>query len=241
MSDSQPFTLPHAEAFDVTSANGIDYRISIGLPRSYGTTDRAYPVIFVLDGDDYFCTVLERARGRGTIGEIEELVVVGIGCPPGTDLGTYGARRVYDFSTEDWSPESSTYRLFADSMGAIGQSVRLGGAPLLLRFLTEELQPLVTERYRVEAAEQALFGHSSAGNFVGFALFTKPGSFAKIYIAACPGFAYNDWEAFRLEEQYATAHDDLPVTLYLAAGSDKHSVLELRHRQRHGSNGGDSE
>src|SRR5262249_33767812 len=57
-------------------------------------------------------------------------------------------------------------------------------------------------------------------NFVGYAVFTRPDAFSN-YIAASPGFAMNDFEVLRLEEAYAAAHDDLPVTLYLAAGSDE--------------------
>ena len=73
------------------------------------------------------------------------------------------------------------------------------------------------ERYRVDPADQGIFGHSAGGDFVGHALFSRPESFTK-YISACPGFSFNDWDVFRLEEEYAAAHDDLPVTLYLAAG-----------------------
>lgn len=62
------------------------------------------------------------------------------------------------------------------------------------------------------------FGDSSGGNFVGHALFRRPDAFAK-YIAASPGFCYNDWDVFRLEEEYARGHCDLPVLLYLAVGS----------------------
>jgi predicted alpha/beta superfamily hydrolase len=92
--------------------------------------------------------------------------------------------------------------------------------------MTEELQPLICSRYRVDGGDQVLFGHSSAGNFVGHALFRKPEAFST-YVAACPGFSHNDWDVFRLEAEYAREHTDLPVTVYLAAGSDEVTQFSL--------------
>src|SRR3954447_851218 len=113
-SATQPSLMPYAEAFDITSSAGAEFRISVGFPPSYPGTDRAYPVLYVLDAHDFFYTVLEISRLRPTYGEIEEIVVVGIGYPYGTDLSVYGAgrsnddyinagfRRTYDFTSAEW-------------------------------------------------------------------------------------------------------------------------------------------
>jgi predicted alpha/beta superfamily hydrolase len=228
----QPFIYPYAEAFDLTSSAGADFRISVGFPPSYAATDRTYPVLYVLDPHYYFSTVLELARLRPMYSEIEEIVVVGIGYPLSIDISTYGARRpidddtiagtrrTYDFSTAAWDLSTPMGRTAEGVFAALGQPLRLGGVPALVEFITTELQPLINALYRVDPANQGLFGDSAGGNFVGHMLFSKPEAFAK-YICASPGFAYNDWEVFRMEEAYAATHDDLPVTLYLAAGSDE--------------------
>jgi predicted alpha/beta superfamily hydrolase len=217
---AQPFTLPHAEAFEISSTAGSVYRISVGFPRTYRATDRTYPVLYLLDADYCFSTVLEISRNRASVAEIGEIVVVGIGYPLGTDLGTYAARRIYDFSTPDWDPTTRLFREFESSMAALGQSLRTGGAHEMLEFVTEELQPIIHDRYRCERTEQGLFGWSASGNFLAHVLLRRPEAFSK-YIAASPAFFIGDGNAFRLEEEYAAGHDDLPVTLYLAAGSDE--------------------
>ncbi|HZS93340.1 MAG TPA: alpha/beta hydrolase-fold protein [Chloroflexota bacterium] len=234
----QPFIMPYAEAFDITSSAGPSFRISVGFPPSYASSDRQYPVLYVLDAHSYFATVLEIARLRPLYAEIEELVVVGIGYPLSIDLSTYGARRpiddeliagarrTYDFSTAEWDLSTPLGRVAKGVFAALGQPVRLGGAPALLDFISDDLQPLINERYRVDPANQGLFGDSAGGNFVGYALFRRPEAFAK-YICVSPGFAYNDWEVFRLEEEYAAGHDDLPVTLYLAAGSNEMQQMAI--------------
>jgi predicted alpha/beta superfamily hydrolase len=102
----------------------------------------------------------------------------------------------------------------------MGRPLRLGGAPAFLDFITDDLQPLINERYRVDPADRGLFGHSAGGNFVGRVLFSKPEAFAK-YICGSPALSFNDWAVCRLEEEYAASHEDLPVTLYLAAGSQE--------------------
>jgi predicted alpha/beta superfamily hydrolase len=215
-----PFTYPFARSFDVTSSTGLDYRISVGFPLSYGSSGRRYPALYVLDADNWFGTVLEYARESAMAGESGEVVVVGIAYPGGHDPSYQTARRTYDFSTAEWDLTSSLARQAIGVFDVIGQEFRIGGAPAFLDFLVDELQPAIHERYLVDSDDRAILGHSAGGNFVGHALFSRPESFTK-YISACPGFAFNDWDVFRLEERYAALHDDLPVTLYLAAGSDE--------------------
>jgi predicted alpha/beta superfamily hydrolase len=217
---AEPLGVPFVpcEALSVTSATGAEYRISVGLPVSYATTDRRYPVLYVLDGDYFFYTLLELSRQRGVSGETGEIIVVGIGYPLDTDLAHMIGRREYEFSTADWDRSSIAYRDLEAVLAALGQPLRIGGAPALLDFLMEELQPLIANRYRADAGDQALFGCSAGGNFAGIALFTRPDAFGKLVIAS-PGFVFNDFGVLRQEEEYARTHDDLSVTLYVGAGA----------------------
>ncbi|MGO4258845.1 alpha/beta hydrolase [Marmoricola sp. RAF53] len=214
----ETFSLPHAEAFDMLAASGETYRISVGFPASYASTSTNYPVIYVLDADFFFGTMLEVVRFRGLLGEISEAVVVGIGYPLGTDFRTTNLRRTYDFSTSEWDLTTPVGRDVKGVYDAMGAEPHFGGAPAFLDFLTEDVQPLIADRYRVDTADAALFGVSAAGNFVGHSLFRRPEAFVK-YVAASPGFCYNDWDVFALEEEYANTHDDLDAVVYLAAGS----------------------
>jgi predicted alpha/beta superfamily hydrolase len=214
------FTLPFAEAFDVTTEAGRVYRLSIALPRSYRRSDRHYPVVYVLDADDHFLTVVDIARLRGMLGEVAELVVVGIGYPHGTDIATYATRRMFDFSTDAWDRTTTAYREQAAMMELAGLTWEVGGAPAFLAALTGEIQPLIAERYRVDPDGQGLFGTSAGGNFAGYTLFERPGAFGR-YIISSPAFYFSDFEVLRLEDRHAESADDLPATVYLGAGAEE--------------------
>jgi predicted alpha/beta superfamily hydrolase len=174
----------------------------------------------VVDADLLFGIVFGFSRLREVGLEGAELVVVGIGYPEGMDFLDLLARRLYDFTVADWDLSTAIGRKLVDSMAASGQSLRLGGAPALLDFITGDLQPLLSDRYRLDSHDRALFGASASGNFVAHTLFRRPDAFDK-YVAASPAFIYNDWHALQLEEEYAESHADLPVTVYLAAGADE--------------------
>jgi predicted alpha/beta superfamily hydrolase len=62
-----------------------------------------------------------------------------------------------------------------------------------------------------------LFGYSAGGAFVGYALFARPGAFAK-YICGSPALYLSNGAIFKLEEQYAAEHDDLPADVFFGAG-----------------------
>jgi predicted alpha/beta superfamily hydrolase len=217
-SAAEPFTVPHAEALEIVSAEDLAYRLAIGFPPSYGAADRAYPVLYVLDADVWFCTVLETARVRARSGEVGEIVVVGIGYPLGTSFGEWSARRMYDFTAEGWDLDSAAAQQIQAVMEGLGETLELGGVESFLRFMTDVVQPLVADRYRIDQADQAILGHSAGGNLVGHALFTAPGAFTK-YLAGSPAFVLSGWGVLRLAQEYAQSHDDLEAVVYLAAAS----------------------
>src|SRR5687768_14879617 len=89
------------EAWDMVTEQGWDFRVSVALPASYAASTKRYPVLYVLDADVFFATAVEQARLQGLVGEISEVILVGIGYPPGTNLQTVGARRSYEMSATD--------------------------------------------------------------------------------------------------------------------------------------------
>jgi hypothetical protein len=189
----------------------------VGLPYSYGQTERTYPVLYVLDADTGFATVTELSRMRGAMGEISEVIVIGLGYALDTPMPEHTRRRVYEFSTDRWDYQASPFgREFGAILTALGG--RIGGLTRELDFITEELRPEVARRYRVDATDSAILGVSASGHFVAQALFRRPDAFHR-YAALSPALDYNDSEVFRLEAEYARTHTDLPAQLYLSAGS----------------------
>jgi predicted alpha/beta superfamily hydrolase len=215
-----PFILQNTDCFQLRSPSGLDYKISVALPLSYAHTDVSYPVLYVLDADVLFGTFCELTRMRGALQEIDELVVVGVGYPDGTDFATWVQRRTHDFSAATWQEDSPSRQGVAGVLSAMGKEMRVGGADDFLDFLTGDVQHLVTSRYRVIADDQGLFGDSAAGNLVGQSLFRRPQPFSK-FILNSPAFAINDGLVHRLEEDFATQHQDLPAVVYMSAGSSE--------------------
>jgi len=164
-----PVLVPQTESFVVGShATGTTYRISVGLPLNYGQEPgRRFPVLYAVDADANFASAVEITRFLALVGEIPEVIVVGIGY--GTDLTTWLTRRGVDLK-----PESTMEP--ADS----------GRASQFLDFIAGEVIPLVESRYR-SSEDRALFGYSLGGLFGTYVLFHRPGIFRE-YILGSPSY-----------------------------------------------------
>lgn len=73
-------------------------------------------------------------------------------------------------------------------------------------------------KYRIDSVRIELFGSSAGGFFASWALLQEKSPFSS-YIIASPALAYGDALIFRMEEDYARKHRDLPAAIYLASGS----------------------
>lgn len=60
---------------------GRTYQISVALPEDYATSNETYPVLYAVDANTQFGTVVEAAREQHNFGIIPELIIVGIGYP----------------------------------------------------------------------------------------------------------------------------------------------------------------
>lgn len=75
-----------------------------------------------------------------------------------------------------------------------------GRADLFLRFLTEELYPLVVDRWRIDTSACGFFGHSYGGLFAVWMAMQRPSVFTRIG-AASPGLASDQSKVFELLQQ----------------------------------------
>ena len=130
--------------------------LEIRLPPGYDEDSRAYPMLLVLDGGDWFSYMATLENGVAP-NHLPEMVVVGI---PNTD-------RRRDLDTAD------------ESLGEPG-----AGAERFKRFLHEELLPHLSKTYRA-SSYRVLAGHSLAGIFVLHTFATNPEMFQG-YIATSP-------------------------------------------------------
>ena len=192
------------------SISGREYQISVALPLGYADSTRAYPVLYATDANGHFGMVVETARMlRIAEPQIPQLLIVGIGYPSGGRLvHVLGEDRSYDTTpTRDLQWEEVRGR-------------RSGGAGDFLRFLREELFPLIDAEYRTDPSDRAIYGHSAGGRFALYSILEGEGAFRRAIVAS-PSLWWDDRYMFKLESIYAETHRSLSARLFLSVGQDE--------------------
>lgn len=143
------------------STVGRDYHLSVALPETYATSNQAYPVIYLLDGDLAFGMAAGLTATAHWLSGTPEVIVVGIGY----DMESYEQwrrLRERDFKMPDVpdAPPDSYANCFLDA-------------------LTQEIIPFIEANYRTIASDRCLYGYSSSGFFVLYTLFQRPDAFRR--------------------------------------------------------------
>jgi predicted alpha/beta superfamily hydrolase len=135
----------HSEVLDE------DRTILVHLPDDYGTSNKRYPVVYVLDGEgtDRFTQAVAAITFQSGVRRLPKLIVVGI---------------VNTDRTRDLTPCK------------VEQRPSSGGGGAFLELIATELIPHVEAKYRT-APYSILFGGSSAGTFALYTLFSRPDLF----------------------------------------------------------------
>jgi predicted alpha/beta superfamily hydrolase len=147
-----------------------DMALSIYLPAGYETSDVKYPVLYDLNAFAYFTYCAGTVELLSRNLEMPEMIVVGL---PGLQNGYVPT----PFEERGAEPTA---------------------ADLSLKFISEELMPFIDGNYRT-AGFNVLSGHSVAGLFTMYALFTRPHLFSA-------GIASSPW--FQANDQYWLKHID---------------------------------
>ncbi len=205
--ESASAAIPRTRLYDITSKiNGRTYRVFVSTPNK-ADPGKAYPVLYVLDGNWYFAAasinVTESSRG----GSILPAVVVGIGYPT-DDNDIVSTRRGFELTLSARSTDREP-----------GLS---GGGDAFLRVLEEEVKPFVAARYKIDPARQILYGKSLGGLMVLRQLFRHPEAYST-YIAASPSIWWNNRELLTDEATFAkrAKAGELNVRLLLTSAGDE--------------------
>jgi len=171
-----PVMMPRATQYDLTSkVNGETYRVMVAVPPGY-ESDKAYPALYVLEGNVYFATAADAMTRQAIYRNTSPAIVIGIGYP--TDETMVVNTRRWPDLTPSVSKDPEEKR-------------RTGGGDTFLRVIDEEIKPLVASRYKLDAGNQALWGHSIGGLMVLRALFQRPGSYST-YLISSPSIWWDD-------------------------------------------------
>lgn len=209
-SSNPPVTLHRSEVIQLTySINGQTYPIKIALPGSYYSSDRTYPVVYLLDAYSSFGIMTEMARLLASDKEIPELIIVGISSEGGSKEFIYNRSRDY---TPTQIPQDKLPEEYKTLIPASG------GAEKFLGFIKEELIPLAESKYRINSADRTLAGHSLGGLFIFYSLFKKPELF-KRYIAISPALEWDGGFVQKQESNFFENGKTLNAIIYTAVGS----------------------
>jgi len=157
---------------------GEDRTLLVATPDGYETDPAArYPVLYLLDGDGHFHHATGIVDFLADNGRMPRVIVVAVPNPS------------QDARTRDLTPRHESEFAFP---GVRADSIfpTAGGADTFLRFLTDELAPLVESEYRT-APFRILVGHSFGALFNVHALLTDPDAF-QAHIAISPSLWWDE-------------------------------------------------
>ncbi len=200
--------VPFSRRIDFTSkVNGISYTLFVALPLA-PPPKAGYPVVYVLDGADNFGAATDAARGD------VDIVVVGILYP--VDDADFIAKtlntprhssgevsppqidqaiqllRTFDLTppTSEASMEARKALMKAERAPGFND-LKAGGVDAFLKVIETEIKPKIHALLKVDAGNEALYGHSLGGLAVLRALFTEPSAF-RTFIAASPSIWWDE-------------------------------------------------
>lgn len=164
--------------------------IFVYLPEGYAAGSERYPVIYVLDGGDYFEAFTGVIKYLSLFEMIPEMIVVAV---------AHGDRM-----------KEFTYTPANEETGNWPTS---GGAETFRAFLSDELIPYVDGSFRTHPF-RILVGHSLAGLFAVETLSRSPKLF-QATIALSPSLYWNQFEWLKYAEDFLDQHDSLKHFLFI--------------------------
>ena len=179
---------------------GEGRNIWIYVPESASEPGKKFPVVYLLDGDAHFYSVMGMIQQLSTVNGnnvCPEMIVVGI---PNTDR------------TRDLTPTHLDV--------AMGDSVFVktsGGLPKFNAFLADELMPYIESHYPVTSYKMYI-GHSLGGLAVIYALLNRPDMFTS-YVAIDPSLWWDDAVLLTMMDSLERDTKFDHKALYLAAAN----------------------
>lgn len=179
---------------------GQERVLNVRLPDGYADSTLAYPVIYVLDGgaDEDFPHIAGLVQFLGMYGLIPPSIVVGI--------ANNGRSRYHDFTGPTQSDSDKVW------------VPAYGGSAAFIRYLAEEVEPLVKSQYRT-SGHCTLIGQSLGGLLGTELLFTRPDLF-DVYILVSPSLWWNNGGLAAQAGTWLKANGNSPRRIFVASAPD---------------------
>jgi len=203
-----PVLIPRSRQYDIKSKiTGITYRVMVSTPFD-ANPGKAYPVVYVLDGNQYFGSASEIVTRLATLKDIEPAIVVGIGYP------TDDPFEVNRLREGDLTPSGSRT--------AAAKGERSGGGDGFLKGINEEIKPFIAAHYKVDPNKQILYGHSLGGLMALREMFRDPTEFST-YILSSPSIWYHEKMVLEDEPEFVkrAKAGELHLRILITSGGDE--------------------
>lgn len=172
-------------------------------PASYQGTDRPYPIVILLDGDEHFAHVSAASDFLAEAGRIPEVLVVGVN----------NVNRAANLTPPSPHPTAA----------ADPNDPTTPDADRFVRFISEELIPEIDRKYRTQHY-RVLMGHSLGGLFVVYSLLQRPDVFSG-YVAISPAINQGDEWLLDATPAFLESHQALRADVFLALGDESGRML----------------
>lgn len=207
--EPSPVTVPRTAQYDITSSiNKEAYRVTVAVPPGY-QPERAYPAIFVLESNVYFATAVEALERQANFKVASPAIVVAIGYPS-DDPQVQLTRRWYDLTPTAWAKEKR----------------RNGGGDDFLKFIEQDVKPLVSGRYRIDRERMVLWGHSNGGLMVMRAMFRDPEAYSA-YAISSPNIPWDGGAVLKDEAAFIERmkKPGKPIRVMVTHGSSDYPLI----------------
>lgn len=224
--EPQPASTQRHDRFDVVADGLGRYTIEVSLPPGHDRDGARFPVVVVVDGNLLFdVTQVALHGGFASVGGmLPPTIVVGVGYPADEGMASFYARRNYDFHgpwemTDPLGQQlQDVFKMMKTAEKKSHMEMRAGGYERFMGFLRDELIPRLATRYPIDlSGRHTLIGDSSGGHFALRALY-DPSSPFKRYVIISPSFGAAEGAIQEAEAEYAAAHDDLDVDVFICCG-----------------------
>jgi predicted alpha/beta superfamily hydrolase len=197
-------TIPGSQVRKIQSAIvHQEYELHILLPGGYASSNKKYPVVYLMDSQWDFPLVKSIYGQHYFDGFIPEMIIVGV---------TWGGDKPNPDSlrARDYTPTNEL------------RMIQSGGADQFLSFMKTELFPFIESNYKADPDNRNLMGCSLGGLFTLYTLFTHTEMFTG-YAAASPAVGWDKEVLYKYEKIFATKKLTKPLRVYMTVGDVERS------------------
>jgi predicted alpha/beta superfamily hydrolase len=199
------------------------HQLYISLPENYSKRDRiSYPVLYVLDGQYSFYSILETKDALDVKKSIEEIIIVAVGS--GLDQKSWLKNRLCDYTP---TMNTARERILEKRWGFATGELKSGGATKFLQSLKTEIIPFVEKNYKTNA-DRGITGHSQGGLFTAFCFINSDGYFTRFGINSAAFYWDNKKVLTQAVSQFTlNTSFDIPATKVFVSvgGNDRTGYL----------------